>query len=57
MKERLAKLIDLKSIVTIIVTVVFCHMAWVGKIEAKDFMIVAIMIYTFYFNKRKNGEG
>lgn len=55
-KERIAKLIDLKSIATLIITIVFSYGFIVDKIEAKDFMLVVVMVYTFYFNKKKDGE-
>lgn len=53
MKEKIAKLIDLKSIITILITGGFLYGFIVNKIEAKDFMLIATMIYTFYFAKKK----
>ena len=37
MKERIAKLIDVKSIVTFIVVGVFAYLAIVGRVDAKDY--------------------
>ena len=56
MRKNLAKLIDLKSIITIIVTVALVYGFIVGKIDAKDFMMIATMVFTFYFSKKKEGE-
>lgn len=56
MKEKIAKLIDLKSIVTTLITIAFVYGFIVGKIEPKDFMLIATMIYTFYFTKKKENE-
>jgi hypothetical protein len=56
MKEKLAKLIDVKTIVTFAVVGVFSYLAVVGKIEPKDFMGVVLMIITFFFAK-KSSEG
>lgn len=54
--QKVAKLIDLKSIVTTIITIAFVYGFAKGKIEASDFMIIATMVYTFYFTKKKDGE-
>jgi hypothetical protein len=48
MKEKIAKLIDVKSIVTLILTGVFAYLALTGKIS-KDFLTVYLMIMSFYF--------
>lgn len=49
MKERITKLLTVKSIVTIISTIVFSYLAIVGKITAEQFMTVFTMIIGFYF--------
>ena len=54
MKDKLAKLLDLKSIVTIMISVVFCYLSIIGTLEPKEFMIIAVMVYTFYFNRKQN---
>ena len=57
-KQRIAKLIDLKSIITIIITGVLTYGFIVGKISNEQFMTIATMIFTFYFAKKdKNKEG
>lgn len=56
MKERIAKLIDLKSIVTILMTGALIYGFIVNKIEPKDFMMIVAMIFTFYFSKKKDGD-
>ena len=52
MKERFAKrlaaLLSVKSIVTIILTCVFAYMAVAGKIS-QDFMTIYAVIIAFYF--------
>lgn len=47
-KKRLANLISVKSIVTIVLTGVFAYMATVGKIS-QDFMTIYAVIIAFYF--------
>lgn len=49
MKEKLIKLINVKSIVTIFLTVVFCHLALCGKMQCSDFMDVFKIVIIFYF--------
>ena len=46
--KRLAALLSVKSIVTIILTCVFAYMAVVGKIS-QDFMTIYAVIIAFYF--------
>ena len=46
--KRLANLIGVKSIVTIVLTGVFAYMAIAGKIS-QDFMIIYTTIIAFYF--------
>lgn len=48
MKKRLANLISVKSIVTMVLTGVFAYMASVGKIS-QDFMTIYAVIIAFYF--------
>ena len=55
MKDKIAKLIDLKTIVTLIITLVLSYMTVTGGIEAKEFMIIAVMVFTFYFARQKSG--
>ncbi|MBO6243159.1 MAG: hypothetical protein J6O41_01130 [Clostridia bacterium] len=56
MKEKLAKLIDLKSIVTILITGALIYGFVVGKIDKENFMTIATMIFTFYFASKTKGS-
>lgn len=61
MKNRLAKLIDVKSIVTILLTAVFCVLALKHTISAEQFLTIFTTIIAFYFGtqyqkKHKNNE-
>lgn len=49
MLDRLKNLIDVKSIVTIILTGVFAVLAVIGKVEAEQFLTVFTVIIAFYF--------
>lgn len=49
MKERLTKLLSVKSIVTILLTLVFCYLSIAGYILAEQFMTVFTVVIAFYF--------
>ena len=53
MKERFAKLIDVKSIVTILLCIIFCVLSCMGTIKAEQFMTIFTMIMGFYFGTQK----
>lgn len=53
MKNKLAKLIDVKSIITLLFGLVFAYLAVVGKVSEDSFMTVFVMIMTYYFAKGK----
>ena len=48
MKEKLAKLIDVKSIVTLTLTMVFAYLSVRGNIP-QEFMTVFTVIISFFF--------
>lgn len=52
MKAKLAKLIDVKSIVTLLLTVVFCVLCLMGTLPM-EFMTIYTMIIGFYFGTQK----
>lgn len=52
-KEKIAKLIDLKSIVTILMTVALIYGFIKKMIEPDQFVQLATMIFMFYFTKKK----
>lgn len=58
-KERFAKLIDVKSIATIVCVTVFAILSLTEKISGQEFMSVFIMIMGFYFGTQsaKKAEG
>ena len=60
MKERLAKLLTVKSIVTLTLTAVFSYLALVGKVSGQEFLTIFTVIVSFYFGtqyEKKGGEG
>lgn len=49
MKERLYKLLTVKSIVTILLTIVFCVLALTGELSGQDFLTIFTTVIAFYF--------
>ena len=49
MKEALTKLIKVKTLVTLILTIVFAVLALMGKIAAEQFITIFTVIISFYF--------
>ena len=55
MKKRLSNLLSVKSLVTLVLTVVFAYMAVTGQIS-QDFMTIYAVIIAFYFGTQKAKE-
>ena len=49
MIQKLAKLIDVKSLVTLALTAVFCVLAVRGEISTDHFLTVYSVVIAFYF--------
>lgn len=47
--ERLAKLLTIKSLVTLMTTIVFCYLAVTGQVVADQFLMIFSTIVAFYF--------
>ena len=58
--KKIAKLIDVKSIVTLILTVVFSYLSIKGVISGEQFLTIFTVIIGFYFGtqyeKAKNAD-
>lgn len=48
-KERIAKLIDVKSIVTLELAATFIYLAIMGEVDGDKFMTIFTTIIAFYF--------
>ena len=49
MKKRLANLLSVKSLVTLVLTAVFAYLAVKGVVTGGDFLTVFLMVVSFYF--------
>lgn len=49
MKDRISKLLTIKSIVTLFLTGVFCYLSIVGAVTAELFNTIFTVVIGFYF--------
>ena len=49
LKEKIAKLINVKSIISILLTIVFCYLSVVGVVAAELFITIFSTVIAFYF--------
>lgn len=49
MKERLSKLLCVKSLVTLLLAAVFSYLSATGAISAEQFLTIFTVIISFYF--------
>ena len=55
MKE-IKKLIDLKTILSLMFCGCTCYLAIKGKVQMETFMAITMGIITYYFTRKKDGE-
>ena len=58
--KRVAKLLSVKSIVTIALTAVFTVLSIRGTVTGQDFLTVFLMVISFYFgtqSQKHDGQG
>lgn len=59
MKEKLAKLVNVKSIVTLILCCVFAYLSIIGQILPDQFLTIFTIVIGFYFgvqHEKKEGN-
>ena len=54
--QRLARLLSVKSLVTVILTSVFAYLSIIGKVEPQQFMTIFTTIIAFYFGTQAKKE-
>ncbi len=57
MKERISKLLTVKSIVTILLTAVFAILAIRGTISGQEFLTIFTVVVSFYFGTQTERKG
>ena len=56
MKQRLIRLLSVKSIVTIALTASFAYLSITGKIGATEFLTIFTTVIAFYFGTQATRE-
>lgn len=56
MKDKFANLINVKNIMSLSLTVVFCILALKGNIIPEDFKEIYLMVVSFFFGYQLNKE-
>lgn len=51
MKTKLAALIEVRKIIALMFSVLFCFMAFTGRIEPQIALTVILMVISYYFGK------
>lgn len=49
MKEKFAKLLSVKSIVTIILTIIFAYLSIIRVVSGEQFLVIFTTVIAFYF--------
>ena len=52
--ERLARMINVKSIISILFSIVFCYLSVIGVISGQSFLTIFTVIISFYFGTQQN---
>ena len=55
-KDKLIKLVDVKSIVTILLASVFCYLAIVERVSADQFLTIFTVVISFFFGVKSGQE-
>ena len=56
LKKNLANLLKVKTLVTLLLTIVFCALALTGVIYGADFLTVFTVVIAFYFGTQSKKE-
>lgn len=57
MRERLSRLLSVKSLVTLTITAVFAALALRGALSAQDVLTIFSIIISFYFGTQYERKG
>lgn len=56
LKKRLANLLTVKSIITLVLTAIFAVLALKGTISGSDFLTIFTVVIGFYFGTQRVAE-
>ena len=55
LRDKLIKFVDVKSMMTIMLTIMFCRLAWEKIVSAEQFLTVYTVVVSFFFGV-KSGQ-
>jgi hypothetical protein len=47
---------SIRSLVTFLVAITFCYLAAFKTLDPKDFMLVVVLVFNFYFLEKRRSE-
>lgn len=56
MKDALTKLINLKTILSLVCSGLLVYCTVSGKIDGKEAFAIIVMVFTYYFNKKDDHD-
>ena len=57
MKEALCKLLKVKTLVTLLLTAVFCYESVTGHVSGEQFLVIFTTVIAFYFGTQAEKSG
>ena len=51
MKNALINLLKVKTLITLMITIIFCYLSIIGEMPIETTTMVIGMVFTYYFNK------
>lgn len=57
MREKIAKLIDVKSLSTLTMVGVFAFLSITGEVSSEQFLTIFTVVVSFYFGTQVNKKG
>lgn len=57
MKQKIASLLSVKSIITIEIITMFCYLSYMGKVEPNNIITIVASVISFYFGTVHEKKG
>lgn len=57
MKQKIASLLSVKSIITIEIITMFCYLSYIGKVESNTIVTIVASVISFYFGTVHEKKG
>jgi hypothetical protein len=54
MKKELCEILSLKSVITLLLTLMLCYLVLDERLGTEHFLPIVTMVFTYYFTRSKN---